>query len=58
MTGKNDSSVRIVNDDSYHIRELEVDPTWIKDLSDDYRAYRKKWDLACQGQLFDFRRFL
>lgn len=54
----NDSSIRVINDNSYNIRELEVDPAWIKDLGDDYRAYRKRWDIACQGYLFDFPLFL
>lgn len=49
----------IINDDSYNIREIEVDPTWIRDLGDDYLEYRRKWDLASnQCYLFDFPLFL
>lgn len=47
-----------LTDKSYHIREIEVDPTWIRDFSDDYRAYRKKWAMVDQGYLFDFPLFL
>ncbi|MBF0557344.1 MAG: radical SAM protein [Nitrospirae bacterium] len=47
-----------IADDSYHIEEIEVDPSWIRDLGDDYREYRKKWDMASHLHLFDFPLFL
>ena len=49
----------IIFDDSYNIKEIEVDPTWISDLGSDYLEYRRKWDLASnQQQLYDFPLFL
>lgn len=48
----------VVFDDSYHVREIEVDPSWEKDFGKDYFAYRKKWKLAGECRLFDFPLFL
>ena len=50
----------VVIDSSYNIKEIEVDNSWTRDLSDDsFLEYRKKWDLANQHQyLFDFPLFL
>jgi len=48
----------VIIDDSYNIKEIEVDPSWMSDLGDDYREYREKWDMANNGHLFDFPLFL
>jgi len=50
----------MAEDKSYHIKEIEVDNSWQKDLmTDEYRQYREKWDLASQKQqLYDFPLFL
>lgn len=50
--------MNIINDGSYNIKEIEVNPGWIRDLGLDYRKYRKKWDMANRGHLFDFPLFL
>ncbi len=51
-------ATNIITDESYNIKELEVDPSWIKDLGPDYMEYRKRWDMACKGHLFDFPLFM
>ncbi len=46
-------------DNSYNIKEIEVDSSWIKDLSSsDFLEYRSRWDLASQKHhFFDFPLF-
>lgn len=50
----------IIIDNSYNIKEIEVDNSWLRDLlDDDFIEYRKRWDLATQEHyLFDFPLFL
>lgn len=51
----------MVIDESYHIKEIEVDPSWKDDLflNEAYAAYRKNWDLASNAHfVFDFPLFL
>lgn len=50
--------MEIIDDNSYNIRELEVDPSWVEDFQEDYHQYRKNWSLASEGHLFDFPLFL
>lgn len=47
-----------LTDKSYHIREIEVDNSWMIDLGRDFLEYRKKWDLANKQHLFDSPLFL
>lgn len=47
-------AVKPVFDKSYNITEYEVDVSWRKNVSDAYRKYRKKWDMASGGTLFKF----
>lgn len=51
---------KVIIDNSYNIKEIEVDSSWNKDLFDsDFIEYRKKWDLATRHHyLFDFPLFL
>ena len=52
---------QIVIDQSYHIREIEVDPGWKEDLFCDpaYVEYRRKWELASNDHIvYDFPLFL
>ena len=42
----------IAFDRSYHIGEIEVDPSWNKDLPQEYFEYRKKWDLATKEHVY------
>jgi len=49
---------KVILDDSHNIKEIEVDGSWIKDLTREYFEYRKKWELASQHYLFDFPLFL
>lgn len=49
----------IIIDNSYNIKEIEVDNSWSKDLGDDFLEYRRKWNLASQHHhFFDFPLFL
>lgn len=48
----------VVNDASYNIKEIEVDPSWMNDLGEDYRKYRERWKEASNFHLFDFPLFL
>lgn len=41
-------------DKTYNILEYEVDPTWRNYISEDYKVYRKKWEAASKGFLFNF----
>lgn len=50
--------MNIITDDSYNIKEIEVNPAWIRDLPPEYLEYRKKWDMASKGHLFPFPLFL
>lgn len=47
-------------DNSYNIKEIEVDSSWVKNLSSsDFLEYRSRWDLASQKHhFFDFPLFL
>jgi len=47
-----------IDDNSYNIKELEVDPSWANDFKEDYLEYRKIWSMASDGHLFDFPLFL
>jgi len=47
-----------IDDSSYNIREIEVDPSWVNDFKEDYFAYRNNWTKASDGDLFDFPLFL
>ena len=44
----NDMEKTIV-DESYNIKEIEVDNSWLRDFDKDYFEYRRKWDIASQG---------
>jgi radical SAM protein with 4Fe4S-binding SPASM domain len=48
----------LIDNESYNIQEIETDPSWIGDLGDDYRDYRKRWDEAINGRIFNFPLFL
>jgi len=49
----------IIFDTSYHIGEIEVDPSWKKDFPPEYFEYRNKWDLATKEHvLYNFPLFL
>lgn len=50
--------MKTIDDDSYNIKEIEVDPSWVNDFGEDYAAYRRKWSMASEGHLFDFPLFL
>lgn len=41
-------------DETYNIVEHEVDSSWKNYVSEDYKEYRKKWDMASGGHLFEF----
>lgn len=41
-------------DSSYKILEYEIDPSWKKHVSDEYRQYRERWKMASRGKLFEF----
>lgn len=46
-------------DKSYFITEIEVNPSWAKDLGPDYKAYRERWKNATTNfHLYDFPRCL
>lgn len=52
-------SINTINDDAYNIKEIEVDPAWIRDFDNDYREYRKRWELASTHyKFFNFPLFL
>jgi radical SAM protein with 4Fe4S-binding SPASM domain len=47
-------AIKIVFDKSYNISEYEVDPSWKNYVSEVYKDYRKKWDRASKGHLYQF----
>jgi len=50
----------VIVDDSYNIKEIEVDDSWRKDLyaEEGYAEYRRNWELAKNYHVFDVPPFL
>ncbi len=50
-----DINLKEYTDNSYFIKEIEVNPNWIDDFNDDYYEYRRRWKKATEElYLYDF----